>query len=532
MSRDRFSFALAHSKPSHWELFENLASAFLAAEFSGLRTVATSSGDKGRDAELFSHDGSPTVMVQYSIAVNWNSKIKDTVKTIGKNFPDVRVLVYLTNQKIGAQADNLRIHTRDEAGLVLDIRDREWFLDRHAIDPDREKVAEDFSKIIVDPLLADTQVLRRHATVLSGDEVKCALLYLQLQWEDDTREKGLTKLCFDALVKAVLRGTNSDSRVPRAEVIRRVQEILSSHEEEHVENLTNGALNRLNKKAIRHWTKENEFCLSYEETQRVSEKLINISDQDQYLHTTIESLIIRKFTERPDSSILDGGVRLIRRIIEKTLLKRGELFAIAVTKGGFENLDLSGIREIAIAETSQASDALTKLLTLDLAIEISVELLTDPEPEIMPCLRRLADAYTLMAFLKETPDVQSAIRKMFDYGEIWLDTSIILPLLAEELIIDKITPFTKMINSAREVGIDLFVTQGVVEETSTHIKRCFAYHHNTDTWQGKVPFLYAAQAINGSGSANFPSWVNRFTGPVNPQEDIAEYLQDYFGIRI
>lgn len=150
----------------------------------------------------------------------------------------------------------------------------------------------------------------------------------------------------------------------------------------------------------------------------------------------------------------------------------------------------------------------------------------------MPCLRRLADAYTLMAFLKETPDVQSAIRKMFDYGEIWLDTSIILPLLAEELIIDKITPFTKMINSAREVGIDLFVTQGVVEETSTHIKRCFAYHHNTDTWQGKVPFLYAAQAINGSGPANFPSWVNRFSGPVNPQEDIAEYLQDYFGIRI
>ena len=206
MSRERFSFALAHSKPSHWELFENLASAFLAAEFSALRTVATSSGDKGRDAELFSCDGKPTVMVQYSIAVDWNRKIKDTVKTIGKNFPDVRVLVYLTNKKIGATADDLRIKTRDEAELVLDIRDCEWFLDRHAIDPDREKVAEEFSKPIVDPLLADAQVITRNATVLSSDEEKCALLYLQLQWEDDTREKGLTKLCFDALVKACLSG--------------------------------------------------------------------------------------------------------------------------------------------------------------------------------------------------------------------------------------------------------------------------------------------------------------------------------------
>lgn len=89
-----------------------------------------------------------------------------------------------------------------------------------------------------------------------------------------------------------------------------------------------------------------------------------------------------------------------------------------------------------------------------------------------------------------------------------------------------------MINAAREAGIDLFVTRGVAEETCAHIRRCFAYHHRAVTWRGAVPFLYAAQAINGSGLANFPSWVNRFAGPVNPEEDIAEYLQDFFGIKI
>lgn len=193
MSRERFAFALKHLELSHWELFENLASAFLAAEFSSLRTVATSSGDKGRDAELFSCDGKPTVMVQYSIAADWRSKIKDTINKITKNFPDVRVLVYVTNQKIGAKADELRINIRDEAGLVLDIRDCEWYLDRYAIEPNREKLAEDFAKKIVDPLLADTQVIARHTTALSDDEAKCAILYLQLQWEDDTREKGLKK---------------------------------------------------------------------------------------------------------------------------------------------------------------------------------------------------------------------------------------------------------------------------------------------------------------------------------------------------
>ena len=531
MSRERFAFALEHLEPSQWELFENLASAFLAAEFSSLRTVATSSGDKGRDAELFSCDGKPTVMVQYSIAADWHSKIKDTITKITQNFPDVRVLVYVTNQKIGAKADELRIKTRDEAGLVLDIRDCEWYLDRYAIEPDREKVAEDFAKKIVDPLLADTQVIARHATALSDDEAKCAILYLQLQWEDDTREKGLTKTCFDALVKAALRGTDSESRITRSEVIRRVQAVVSSHEEKHVEELTNTALKRLNKKAIRHWTKGDEFCLSYEETQRVSEKLVGISNEDKLLHKVIESYLERRITVRPDSSILEESINLIRRVIEMSLLKRGELFAIAVNTGNFGALDLSGVREVAIAEISQTGAPVTKWLNLDMLIEISVDLLTDPEPEIMPCLRRLADAYTLLAFLQETPDVQSSIKKMFDYGEIWLDTSIILPLLAEDLIVDRTTPFTKMIISAREAGVDLFVTRGVIEEICAHINRCFAYHHS-DTWQGRVPFLYAAQAINGSGSAGFTSWVNKFSSPINPQEDAAEYLEDFFGIKI
>ena len=190
MSRDRFAFALEHLKPTHWELFDNLASAFLAAEFPNLRTLATASGDKGRDAELFSCNGNPTVMVQYSIAVDWRGKIKNTAKTINENFPDARILVYVTNQKIGAKADDLRIKTRNDHGLTLDIRDCEWFLDRYKIDPDREKIAEEFARTIVDPLLVDTNVIKNHATALSDDEARCALLYLQLQWEDDTREKG------------------------------------------------------------------------------------------------------------------------------------------------------------------------------------------------------------------------------------------------------------------------------------------------------------------------------------------------------
>jgi hypothetical protein len=54
MNINLFKLALDRLKPSDWEDFERLASDFLAAEFTNLRTMAHPSGDGGRDSELFS----------------------------------------------------------------------------------------------------------------------------------------------------------------------------------------------------------------------------------------------------------------------------------------------------------------------------------------------------------------------------------------------------------------------------------------------------------------------------------------------
>src|SRR5437660_12231766 len=108
MQSDRFRLALRELKPSDWERFEQLAAVFLAADFSALRTLAWPSGDSGRDGVLFSPDGQSHVTIQYSIAVDWRKKIRATVKRLGETTPDVRVLVYVTNQRIGADADSLK----------------------------------------------------------------------------------------------------------------------------------------------------------------------------------------------------------------------------------------------------------------------------------------------------------------------------------------------------------------------------------------------------------------------------------------
>lgn len=90
-------------------------------------------------------------------------------------------------------------------------------------------------------------------------------------------------------------------------------------------------------------------------------------------------------------------------------------------------------------------------------------------------LRSKDDAYTLFAFLEQTPDVQTAVAKIFSHGTIWLDIRLVLPLLAEELLPIEHRRFTQMLLVATQGGLKLLITLGVVEEVERHINRCITY---------------------------------------------------------
>src|SRR5262245_38200583 len=183
MSSQRFELALERLQPSDWKRFEDLASKFLAAEYSNLRTVASPSGDRGRDADLFSPEGEPSVVLQYSVTSRWQEKILGTANRVHAEFPDARVIIYVTDKIIGAEADKLRTRLRQELGIHLDVRDRTWFLERATTDRQRETAAEELATAIVDPYLASKNIVETKAVALTSTEAQAALIYLGLQWE-------------------------------------------------------------------------------------------------------------------------------------------------------------------------------------------------------------------------------------------------------------------------------------------------------------------------------------------------------------
>jgi hypothetical protein len=218
------------------------------------------------------------VLLQYSVTEKWPGKIRATAERVRPKTP--LFLIYVSSQEIGAKADDLKQEVFKKYGFRLDIRDRNWFVERVNATPERQAAAEELALKYVDPYLSNGEVFDSKATALESHEAKAAFVYLGLQWEDDTQEKGLTKLAFEALVCSALHGTGSDHRLPRGDVLAGVKRLLPSHDPKEVDRHTISALGRLAKRRIRHWRKEDAFCLSYEETLRVATRLLERERQE------------------------------------------------------------------------------------------------------------------------------------------------------------------------------------------------------------------------------------------------------------
>ena len=532
MQRERLQLALERLRPDQWKLFEEFASAFLSVQYPNLRTVASQSGDQGRDAELFSYDGHIQTILQYSVSQDWKSKIHKTAKRISETRPETRILIYVTNQSILSSADPIKKELLETYGLILDIHDVAWFLDRFTGDGRREDVSEILAVKTVDPYLTSRGVLQHSAPVLSTTEYQAALTFLQLQWEDDTREKGLTKLSFQALVRAVLRNTNSDSRISRDEIHNRIIALFPNHDSAHVRDLVDSALLKLTKCYIRHWTKEDEFCLTYEESIRVRGRLAAIEIANSAIDSEIQS-ILRSYKKKPEE--IERFGYLIRSAMNHYLLGRGEAFANAVTNNRLDKFGIEGFRgsvEHVVTLELTDCDPQYRKETARVMISTISDLFTEPSTDVQHHLRSKADAYTLLAFLGQTPDVQSAVSKMFSHGTIWLDTTIVLPLIAEVLIPNGRQRFTQMLKIASSSGLELRATPGVIEEVERHINRCLTYvHMHHSQWSGGIPFLVDAYIRSGRAPISFASWIENFEGRERSEDDLAEYFEEFFNVK-
>lgn len=301
-----------------------------------MRTIASAAGDGGRDAMLFSVEGEETVAIQMSVSVDWAAKINRTVARLGNTHPQVTTLVYSTNSEIGAKADELRTRLRKDKRINLDIRDRSWFVDRENRSVATRAAAAELARHVVDPLLSKAEIIDRGHSALSDHESRVALLYLVLQTEDDNRDRQLTKLCFDSLVKTALRNTTNEDRMSRSTIYAWVLSVLPTHDERETHDRVDRALERLNKRTIRHWQKDDEFCMNFDERQRLAEKVAVLADADRAFDAEVAEHV--RFVAEGIGLVVPEDIResivfRCRRVLEQFLFERGEAFVQSLRTG-------------------------------------------------------------------------------------------------------------------------------------------------------------------------------------------------------
>lgn len=532
MTSQRLQLALERLTASDWKRLEAFASEFLVSEFPDLRTTASPSGDGGRDAEIFTFQDDPIHALQYSVTTGWEKKIRDTAKRLKETHPAIQILTYVTSISIGADADELKNELRRDYKLHLDIRDRNYFLERFRSTAATERASEALANDLVDPLLAQAGIVKKSTSILTAEEARAALVLLSLQLKDDTQEKGLTKLSFEAMVRAALTDADANNRIAKEELYSRVRALVPNEASQRVDELTSTAIDRLKKRYLRHYPKDDTYCLTHDETERVRAYKSELAITEAGLQLEILRITQAVVSEQEQPEALKAIAFRARRILERVLYDRAEVFAGAVLANDLATFSTLRVDEVVLRDLSAyPAKKGTRESEPDLLSALIREILISRSTEILRYLRDLSNAYTLMAFLRVTPDVQNAIKKIFSHGEIFLDTTVLLPLLAEELLEPGKGEFQRIVRIASDAGISFFVTEGVLEELSSHILRGLAYSRSSSgRWEGSIPFIYEAYVRTGRDPNNFARWIETFMGDQRPIDDLGSFLEERFGI--
>jgi hypothetical protein len=534
---DRLRFALDQLRPTDWEAFEGLCGAFLATDFPDLRRIG-GVGDEGRDA-VFAVPAMNDVVVQMSIQANWKSKIRETINTLQDSGRAFTTLIYATNKDIGPRSDGLKAELLAE-GIALDARDQRYFLDRVNLSVANRDAAATLADRIVNPLLPGDELARN--SPLADNDLRAGLVYLELQIRNSADARNLSRLSYDSLVLGSLRDTDRDTQRPQADIEDEIKRHLPSRDPGQVRHSVDAALKRLKsdrKIIVSGPTDSRTFALHHDQRELQAERALEILSERQIVEDEFCDLLRLVGDELEVSLRAESDLRplvdALDNLLQSILSTEGNNFAEAVRtgSGAVKRADLLRGAEDTVTRHYPKLKSLVRSRDglVELILETSERLFDRPSTAIQGYLRELSDAYTLFAFLNEASDVQKAVSHFFSRGRLVLDTTVLLPCLAEDDLSVQDQPFTNLLRAAMAAGMELSTTAGVANEIETHLKRALHFSRTRPgEWEGGVPYAFSHwQEVVGAGE--FAKHVDKFLGD-RGVEDVEFFLEQALGIEI
>ncbi len=379
-------------------------------------------------------------------------------------------------------------------------------------------------------------------------EERVIATYLQLELRDKDPAKGLTKSCVEALITYTLREATPETLVSRDAVRTNVARNMPGSAAERAYGLADASLARLVRQdVVKHHRKEDGFTLAFPFRERMGERLqAMLAERASLLEecaVRAEAIALRlgiDFAYDPASVAADALV-----LLSVTLCERGRLAALAaVGKASFfdRRRSLEDVASELLRRDAALFGSLSSLGSdhfLALVPTVAEELAQYPTERLLTQLRSVSDAYCLQFMLQQTPDVQGSLRKILAGTSLLVDTSVLIPCMAERLLPAEQRRLSNLLRGAAALGCQLVVGDDVLNEIDTHLERVrYSYRVRTERLIGQLgaagagyfeaalirAFLEGREAGRFNGS--FDDFIALFKGESTPLQDLVEYLRE------
>lgn len=524
------AFSLAEGSRLGWE-FESYAKEFLVAINPSIETRGGSK-DGGIDAKL------DEIYFQISVEADWKNKIQKTLKRYQENGIKANHLILVTSKKIGFERDSIK-YEYFKKGIQLEIYDSEWFLSRMYFSEQTENSSIRFIEKVIGPLSEESLV--RHTWVNDNDnnmnkeDIMASYTYLLLQRKNKNHNYNLDKVVFNGLVLASLRETSiEEKRKTRKEVKCFIQEVLGVQDDQNFNDKVDSALKRLTQKEkIKHWKKEDEYIIEYKERERIKNELqeLNVIEQSFMKELEIEvKRVIKTLSLSPYIEMEEARDRSLR-VLEQFFQEKGE--SIIENLQSNTEMDIQTVFNIAqsdLTENFSSSSSKDKLPTL--IATIIENIISNENIEIREHLSNISETYNLIAYLRSSKNVKSAMKKLSEGMFIWLDTTVILPLIADKFVSERERYHEKLFSILNKMNIKLFITEDILEEILHHLETSMNYYKDTNRYNSKTPYILEQFITTGNSKDDFLKAIFYMVGNQSNRrkEDLKCFLKEEYGI--
>lgn len=414
----------------------------------------------------------PGVFYQFSVTSNHKDKVRKTIKRL-KEFGRVpKTIVYVTS-KIIQHIDNEEFDLTDELGVIVKIRDGKYISTHINNSPSSIAAFNEKLKHYTNFLkqIGASNVIPKSVNVSDPS------VYVFLQQEVDNRlgNKNLLITVTDTLILWALNDTDPDRGIflKRSEILSKIIEAIPWSKQfirAHIDQRLLALSQKKNSEGrqISWWRKEDKFCLPYETRQIIyDENLV-----DEALKITVvqefENLLVeRKLCSDDDLNIISG---LIISVIQKFFETEGLSFSYFLKDEGkttVVNTIEDRIEDILNNESVTASN-------IDIYREairsIIQSVFYDSSDNQREYLYHLSRTYVLLFTLQAEPRIIEYFQGMTSSFRLYVGSDIIVRALSERYLDSSDTNVNNMLKIASEVGVELYITEPVIEEVLTHIK--------------------------------------------------------------